>query len=355
MILITAMPRSSSVGRYVSELCALFSDHNPRIFHFREESPAQYDAEVARGAGSVVSNVLFYSRLRVQRKRYAHESHVAWEGYGPVFGKETRILTVNHTLPPATSWTQQYPMATRMAVQIAHRGCKEAVRIGTRVVTPAESVKNELIAEYGADSSRITVIHHLVDQLIWFPEDRELARRRLGIGREGLVLASVGNDDIRKDTSTLLRIVREIRRSQSEAMLLKVGQSVICESAMSSDPNIRMFPHPTDEVLRDIYNSADVLLQPSLKEGFCRPVLEAAACGTPSVTSDLPVFREILGGFWRGAQVGEAQRFAATIAEISEGATFGRRADLVRYVTQRFTPSRVKESYAHLYQEVGIG
>lgn len=44
-----------------------------------------------------------------------------------------------------------------------------------------------------------------------------------------------------------------------------------------------------------LYAGAQVLISPSLAEGFGLPPLEALACGTPVVVSDLPVYREVLG------------------------------------------------------------
>jgi len=43
------------------------------------------------------------------------------------------------------------------------------------------------------------------------------------------------------------------------------------------------------------YQSADLLVLPTLGEGFGYPPLEALACGTPVAVTDLPVFQETLG------------------------------------------------------------
>lgn len=44
------------------------------------------------------------------------------------------------------------------------------------------------------------------------------------------------------------------------------------------------------------YQDADLLVLPSIDEGFGFPPLEALACGTPAAVTDIPVFRETLGG-----------------------------------------------------------
>jgi glycosyltransferase involved in cell wall biosynthesis len=50
-----------------------------------------------------------------------------------------------------------------------------------------------------------------------------------------------------------------------------------------------------DEVLVDLYNQADLLILPSLEEGFGLPAFEAAACGTPVVTSTAGPAANLLG------------------------------------------------------------
>ena len=50
--------------------------------------------------------------------------------------------------------------------------------------------------------------------------------------------------------------------------------------------------HVTDEELLALLTGAAALLYPSKYEGFGLPPLEAWACGTPALVSDLPVLRE---------------------------------------------------------------
>ena len=50
-----------------------------------------------------------------------------------------------------------------------------------------------------------------------------------------------------------------------------------------------------DEQLPALISGAKLLVFPSLYEGFGLPPLEAQACGTPVLASDIPVLREVLG------------------------------------------------------------
>jgi glycosyltransferase involved in cell wall biosynthesis len=53
------------------------------------------------------------------------------------------------------------------------------------------------------------------------------------------------------------------------------------------------------EMLAALYTAADVLLAPSMGEGFCVPLVEAQACGTPVIVTDFSAQPELLGAGWK--------------------------------------------------------
>lgn len=53
------------------------------------------------------------------------------------------------------------------------------------------------------------------------------------------------------------------------------------------------------EFVRSIYRAADVLVSPSMGEGFGLPIVEAAACGTPAIVTNYTAMRETHGAGWR--------------------------------------------------------
>lgn len=64
---------------------------------------------------------------------------------------------------------------------------------------------------------------------------------------------------------------------------------------LKNHTNIVRTGYVSEKELVYIYNLADVYCQPSLYEGFGLPVLEAMACSTPVVASDIEAHREIAG------------------------------------------------------------
>lgn len=53
------------------------------------------------------------------------------------------------------------------------------------------------------------------------------------------------------------------------------------------------------EMMAAAYTAMDVLLAPSHGEGFCVPLIEAQACGTPVIVSDFSSQKELVGAGWK--------------------------------------------------------
>ncbi len=69
-----------------------------------------------------------------------------------------------------------------------------------------------------------------------------------------------------------------------------------------------------DEDLPGLYARADVLVYPSLFEGFGLPIVEAMASGVPVVASDTPALRETMGGAAWAVNPLQAEEMAAAIS-----------------------------------------
>jgi hypothetical protein len=65
-----------------------------------------------------------------------------------------------------------------------------------------------------------------------------------------------------------------------------------------------------------LYGGAEVLAYPSHFEGFGLPVVEAMACGTPVVTTDVPALREVSGGAAQLVPLGDPAALADAVAEL---------------------------------------
>src|SRR2546425_8505816 len=79
-----------------------------------------------------------------------------------------------------------------------------------------------------------------------------------------------------------------------------------------------------DDTLTQLYNAALALVHPTFYEGWCATPMEAMACGTPVVASDIPPVREVVGE--AGAAVPPPDGAGGGKHTVGGGAGGGRRA-----------------------------
>lgn len=150
------------------------------------------------------------------------------------------------------------------------------------VITISNKVKNELLA-LGWDN-KITVIPYAVGPEFVHLDDKIRARKHLNLPLDKTLVLSVSNDAPRKN---LLTVSKTLNLLGNNFRLVRVGQPL---------GNSINFENVNDrKVMNIIYNACDVLLFPTLDEGFGRPVVEALSAGLPVVVSDSSIMREISG------------------------------------------------------------
>ena len=126
------------------------------------------------------------------------------------------------------------------------------------------------------------------------------AAARLTDGTGAANILHVGSTIPRKQIDILLEIVALVARSRPDVKLWRVGGAFTPAQqerarALGIEQRIVVLPFVTRAVLAAVYRRAALVLLPSNREGFGLPVIEAMACGTPIVCSDLPVLREVGG------------------------------------------------------------
>ena len=107
----------------------------------------------------------------------------------------------------------------------------------------------------------------------------------------------VGTEVARKDVLTLFKAFYLIKKKYKNIKLIRVGSRINSHilKSLNLENDVIYINDVDGKRLREIYNLCDLLIFPSLYEGFGFPGLEAAACGTPVICSDIPVYKELYG------------------------------------------------------------
>jgi len=183
------------------------------------------------------------------------------------------------------------------------RQALKALRQADAYIVGTEWLKHELATWLGNDKN-ISVVPFGVDRA-FFGESpvggaRERWRRDWRIPEDALVVLHVGSTVDRKNVPLVIQTVARLRQ-QTDAFLLQVGGRFSAEQEQLIDRldlrrAVRSVASADETALRRAYRAADVLLFPSLYEGFGFPVLEAFASGLPVVTSGAGGLKEVAGG-----------------------------------------------------------
>src|SRR5207245_1628164 len=98
----------------------------------------------------------------------------------------------------------------------------------------------------------------------------------------------------------LLRVFAEVRKEFPHARLVRVGgpftpaqDSLLRQLGLADSVNVLT---PLERpILAAVYRRDALVSQTSEGEGFGLPVIEAMACGTPVLASDIPALRQVGG------------------------------------------------------------
>jgi glycosyltransferase involved in cell wall biosynthesis len=196
---------------------------------------------------------------------------------------------------PQSSWGRAY----------ARR--RDWVRHADLIVTPSESTRNDLTALWDVEAARIAVIGEAASPF-FCPQaanerPRDLIRAKLAPIERPYVLC-VSGPDVYKNTEVLFdawqRLPGSLRREHQLVVVCTLPDATRrawlthAERCGIRPDELVLTGFVEDEVLRALYRQAELLVLPSLYEGFGLPVLEAISCGSPAITSNTSSLPEVL-------------------------------------------------------------
>jgi len=163
---------------------------------------------------------------------------------------------------------------------------KWAARHSAHMITVCQALKDVLL-ELGTPDDRVTVLRNGVDLALFRPEDRPAARARYRL--TGFSLASVGHLIDRKGHDLVISALPQLPGVQlliagsgpNEHALRALAQ------ALGVADRVQFLGSLPQVELCGLYNAADALVLASSREGWANVLLEAMACGTPVVASNV--------------------------------------------------------------------
>ncbi len=213
----------------------------------------------------------------------------------PLTGRFARITTIhdlNYKLVPEAHFGIR---GRAMGVLVP-----AAARRSHRVMVDAATTRDDLVRHLRTPAAKVDVVPLGVTSPLRTPPAADEVRSRFSLGARR-VLLSVGAKRPHKNLLALIEAHAGLEATGRPVLVLpghatehEVQLRARVDSLGTAD-DVRFLPWVSPQELEGLYAVADVVVLPSLSEGFGLPVLEAMARGVPVATSSRSALAEVAG------------------------------------------------------------
>ena len=300
--------RDFGIGTYIRNLLAELSRLDQTTEYVVICRPSDVDMQRTLGPNfrmvpetappySISEQIRIPACLTRERADLVHEPHYVLPAATPC----RSVVTIHdciHLMFP------QY-LPNRLAYVYAKTAMWTATRKATRILTVSEASKKDILRFFDIPPEKVSVIYNAIDARFLGPADQnrmELVRQRYQLDHPFVLY--VGNIKRHKNVERLIDAFARARPGcPDDLRLIIIGDEISKYPALRQavhrhrlDKHVRFLGFQPHETLAAFYRLARAFVFPSLYEGFGLPPLEAMACGTPVVTSNVSSLPEIAGG-----------------------------------------------------------
>jgi glycosyltransferase involved in cell wall biosynthesis len=221
----------------------------------------------------------------------------------PLMRGRAKLVTTIHDIIPL-KFPRYAPRSKKTRLFPIYKGLmKRLVAVSDLIIADSEQSRRDIIEFLGAPADKVRRIYLGVD-----PKYRPLpaaigaeVKQRLGV-RDRLALFA-GRADPYKNLISLVRAAEAVNaKGEIHCTVVVAGKKdrryPEVEQYLDragAHGEVRFAGSLDDDQLIPLYNAADVLVLPSLYEGFGLPPLEAMACGIPVICSNRASLPEVVG------------------------------------------------------------
>ena len=297
-----------------------------RLHAYRHGGISTYARELARGLVELAGAEQEYIVLQHRRERQPlvlrtpwarlwtppHHRHESWALSLELWPLRLDLLHSPDFIPPRRGARRQVITIHDLAflhhperlTAASRRYYNSQIHAATRradhILAVSEATKADIVAELAVAPERITVQHHGVSRVFRPFSEREKKRARARWRLPEDYYLFVGTMEPRKNLGALIEAHRQLTAARPDAPTLLLcaaagwGSEDILR-AIEEEPNLLWWRDCPSDALPDLYACARALVLPSHYEGFGLPALEAMACATVPIVSDIPALREVVG------------------------------------------------------------
>lgn len=205
---------------------------------------------------------------------------------------------VQFVYPEILKGQSRFPTFSMASWQFSVKG----LRYANCVVADSSNTAKDVHEKLGIELQRIKVVPLGVEasfRPLPLAEVKSLRQQSKRFPEE-ICLLNIGSTHQRKNIITVLKVLKTLKDQGLSVCLWRSGGKFTTEQIAfikehNLDQDILDFGTVEKNILIQLYNAADVLLAPSLYEGFGLTVIEAMACGLPVITSNVSSLPEVVG------------------------------------------------------------
>jgi D-inositol-3-phosphate glycosyltransferase len=285
------------------------------------------------------------------------------------------VLQMFHTLGLMKNRIAQSPAEIEGAYRID--GERRVMDIADKIVAATQAEEAQLEFLYGVKPEKIVVIPPGVDTSRFYPIPADEAKEVIGLRKCPRLLLFVGRIEPLKGVDTLIKALAMVRESnifaeecyslaiiggEPDAAPEEMSAEMVRLQALSNklglgDLVVFLGKRP-QEFLPYYYSAADILIMPSHYESFGMVALEAMACGTPVVASQVGGLAFLVQDGITGFVVpgGEPEALAKTLTRLINQPELRERlghqaAEYARWYSWDKISTRISEVYENLVEE----
>ena len=242
---------------------------------------------------------------------------------------------------------------------------ERSARHATAIVAISEATRQEVISAFNIPAHKIQVIYPCVSpDFRPEPDPARLDEFRARHNLPPKYLLYLGTLEPRKNLVTLVEAYAQLRAEHPGAppLILAGGKGWYYQPlfervrALGLERYVTFAGYVSREEQALWYAGATLFLYPSLYEGFGLPVVEALACGVPTLTSNVSSMPEAGGPVALQAPPDDTRALARAMRDALADPTL---RDRVRVEgprwTQRFTPQQMAWRHVNMYAAVAGG
>ena len=299
----TAAPRPTGTERYAIEItraliAAGSEDHF--LLYFNAPPPPGRLPRDRRVRWRVIPAPRLWTHVRLSLEMLTRPADVLFVPAHslPLHHPDASVVTV-HDLG-YLYFPEEHGRAARV---VRHWSNRWSAARAARTIAISRATRDDLVAHYRVAARRISIVHHGYSpdfRPVRDPARLDVVRTRHGLG--GPFFLFVGTLQPRKNYERLLRAFDQFAGSSREPHLLALagargwqqGRLQRALRTMDHRSRVRLLDYVPQDDLPSLMSAADVLVLPSLYEGFGLPALEAMACGTPVLASNTSALPEVV-------------------------------------------------------------